>query len=84
MNNGLTVWDFGCFIIKSAVNSRSQMTENPVFLSKSMGPTNHNFVIHSLVIANNKYAKSLSFTSVGFKIHGTNNVKFVILSYGYY
>ena len=57
--------DFGCFIIKSALNSRSQETENQVFLLKSMGPANKNFVILSLVITNNKYVKTLSFTSVG-------------------
>ena len=44
--------DFGYFIIKSVMNSRSQETENQVFLLKSMGPTNQNFVILSLVIAN--------------------------------
>ena len=76
--------DFGCFIIKSVVNSRSQETKNQGFLLKSMGPTDKNFVILSLVIANNKYAKTLSFTSVGLKVHGTNNLKFVILSCGYY
>ena len=53
--------DFGCFIIKSALNSRSQETENQVFLLKSLGPTNQNFVTQSLVIANNKYVKTLSF-----------------------
>ena len=76
--------DFGCFIIKSALNSRSQETENQVFLLKSMGLTNQNFVILSLVIANKKYVKTLSFNSIGLKIHGTNSLKFVILSCGYY
>ena len=64
--------DLGCFIIKSALNSRSQETENQVFLLKSMGPGNQNFVILSLVITNNKYVKALRFTSVGLKVHGTN------------
>ena len=76
--------DFGCFIIKRALNSRSQKIENQVLLMKSMGPTNQNFVILSLVIANKKYAKTLSFISVGLKVHGTNNLKFLILSCGYY
>ena len=71
--------DFGCLIIKSALNSRSQETENQVFLLKSMGPANQNFVILSLVIANKKYAKTLSFTSVCLKVNGTSNLKFVIL-----
>ena len=75
--------DFGYFIIKSAVNSRSQETENQVFLLKSMGLTNQNFVILSLVTANNKYAETLCFTSVGLKVHGTNDLKFVVLSCGY-
>ena len=82
--------DFGCFIIKSviiksALSSRSQETKNQVFLSKSMGPANRNFVVLSLVIANNKYVKTLSFTSIGLKVQGANNLKFVILSCcGYY
>ena len=65
-------------------DSRSQKTENQVFLLKSMGPAIQNFVIMSLVIANNKYVKTLSFTSIGLKVHGTNNLKFVVLSCGYY
>ena len=76
--------DFGCFIIKSALNSRSQGTENQAFLLNSVGPANQNFVILSLVIANNKYVKPLSSTSINLKVHGTNNLKFVILSCGYY
>ena len=76
--------DFECFIIKSALNSRPQETENQVFLSKSMGLVNQNFVILSLVITKNKYVKTLSLTSVGLKVNGTNNIKFVILSCGYY
>ena len=51
--------------MKSALNSRSQETENQVFVLKSMGPGNQNFVILSLVITNNKYVKTLRFTSVG-------------------
>ena len=47
--------DFGCLIIKSALNSRSQETENQVFLLKSMGPANQNFVILSLIIANKNF-----------------------------
>ena len=69
--------DFGCFIIRSALNSRSQETENQVFLLKSMGPTNQNFVILSLVITNNKYEKTFRSTSVGLEVHGTNNLNFV-------
>ena len=76
--------DFGCFIIKSALSSRSQGTENQVFLLNSMGPANQNFVTLSLVIANNKYVKPLGFASIGLKIYGTNNLKFVILCCGYY
>ena len=81
--------DFGCFIIESALNSRSQETENQGFLLKikfvlSIGPRNQNSVILSLVIANNKHVKTPRFTSVGFKVHGTNNLKFVMLSCGYY
>ena len=40
MNKGLSCveLDVGCFIIKSALNSRSQETENQVFLLKSTGP----------------------------------------------
>ena len=76
--------DFRCYITKSALSSRSQKTENQVFLLKSMGPGNQNFVILSLVITNNKYVKTLRFTSVGLKIHGTNNLKFLMLSCGYY
>ena len=45
-----------------------------------MWPANQNFVILSLV----KYVKTLSFTSICLKVHGTNNLKFVILSCGYY
>ena len=45
--------DFGCFIIKSALNSRCQETENQAFLLKSMGSRNQNFVILSQVITNN-------------------------------
>ena len=63
---------------RSALNSRSQEIENQVFLLESMGPANQNFVILSLVIAKDKYVKTL-FTSVGLKVHGTNNLKFVIL-----
>ena len=44
---------------KSALNSRSQEIENQVFLLESMGPANQKFVILSLVIANNKYVKTL-------------------------
>ena len=49
-------------------------TENQVFLLKSMGSANQNFVILFLVIADNKNGKTLSFTSVGLKVHGTNNL----------
>ena len=52
--------DFECFVIKSALSSRSQETENQVFLLNSVGPANQHFVILSLVIANNKYVKPLS------------------------
>ena len=76
--------DFECFIIKNALISRSQETENQVISLMSMGSENQNFVILSLVITNNKYVKTLRFTSVGLKVHGTNNVKFVMLSCGYY
>ena len=76
--------DFGCSIIKSALNTISQKTENQVFLLKSMGPGNQNFVILSLVINYNKYVITLRFTSVGLKVHGTNNLKFMMLSCGYY
>ena len=51
-------------MIKSALSSRSQGTENQVFLLHSVGPANQNFVILSLVIVNNKYVKPLSFTSI--------------------
>ena len=61
---------FGCFIIKSALNSRSQETENQVFLLKTMGPANKNFVILSRVITNNKYVKTLSLTSIVLKSMG--------------
>ena len=67
-----------------ALSSRSQGTENQVFLLNSVGPANQNFVIPSLVIANNKYVRPSSFTSIGLKVHRTNNLKFVILSCGYY
>ena len=46
--------DFECFIIKSALNYGSQETKNQVFLLKSMGPGNQNFVTLSLVITNKK------------------------------
>ena len=49
--------------VKSSLNSRFQEIENQVFLSESMGPTNQNFVILSLVIANNKYVKTLFYFS---------------------
>ena len=83
MNKGLNCvkLDFGCFIIKSAL---TQKTEKQVFLLKSMGPGNQNFVILSLVITNNKYMKTLRFTSVGVKVHGPNKLKFVILYCGYH
>ena len=68
---------------ESALSSRSQETENQVFLLESMGPAKKNFVILSLVIANNKYVK-LCFTSIGLKVHRTNNLTFVILSCGYH
>ena len=86
MSKGLSCveLDFGCFIIKSALNSRSQGTENQVFLSKSVGPGNQNFVKLSLVFTNNKYVKTLRFTSVGLKVYGTNKLKFVMLYCGYY
>ena len=86
MNKGLNCmkFGFGCSIIKSALNSRSQETENQVFLLKSTGPENQNFVILSLVIICDKYVKTLRFTSVGLKVHGANNLKFVMLSCGYY
>ena len=61
-----------------------QATENQVFLLKSMGLKIKNFVILALVITNNKYVKTLRFTSAGLKVHGTNNLKFVMLSCGYY
>ena len=76
--------NFGCFIIKSAVNSRSQETENQVFSLKVHGTHKSKFMILSLVIAKSKYAKTLCFTSVGLEVHGTNNLKLVILSCGYY
>ena len=86
MNKGLNrvELDFGCFIIKIALNSRSEETENQVFLLKSMGPGNQNFVILFLVITNNKYVKTLRFISVIVKVHGTNKLKFVMLYCGYY
>ena len=49
--------------IKSALNSRYQETENQVFLLESVGPANQNFVILSLVIANNKFVKTLFYLS---------------------
>ena len=35
--------DFGCFMIESVLNSRSQETENQVFVLKSMRPGNQIF-----------------------------------------
>ena len=56
--------------IKSALNSRSQENENQVFLLESMGLANQNFVILSLVIANNKYVKTLCLLQLVLKLMG--------------
>ena len=39
--------------------------------------------VNTAIIANNEYVETFSFTSIGLKVHGINNLKFVILSCGY-